>query len=139
MNTALSNSVFESINTIAVQAVKANLKRHSWMDKEHSAEYVKQELRELLAIRQALIEGRYYTRVDTVAKSGMSRTIEICYIADNKLHSVTDTIYRLAGCDKNRRISGCGMDMLFAAQYNIFVELCPDLRYQDSMQRYNSL
>jgi len=48
-------------------------------------------------------------------------------------------IYKLAGCDKNRRISGCGMDMLFAAQYNLFRALCPGKRYQDSMARYNSL
>ena len=135
----LCPEALQHIEAIATDIVKTDLKKYDWMKKENFAEYVKYELTELLAVREALLTGTYYTCVDSVAKSGMSRTIRIKYIKDNVLHNVTDAVYRLAGCDKNRRISGCGMDMLFHAQYNLFVQLCPDLRYQSDMQRYNSL
>jgi len=90
-------------------------------------------------VKEALLNGRYYTGVEKVSSSGMSRTIKIKYIKNNKLHGVSMDIYSMAGCDKNQRISGCGMDMLFAAQYNLFLTLCPNLRYQDKMQQYNNL
>lgn len=93
----------------------------------------------LLEVRKALLKGRYYTGVESVSKSGMSRVIAIRWIKDNELYYAPDFIYKLAGCDRNNRIGGCGMDMLFAAQYNLFQSLCPRHRYQDSMQRYRSL
>ena len=90
-------------------------------------------------LKSALLDGRYYTRVESVASSGMSRTIKIGYIKNNRFYNVCDDqILRLAGCDKNGRISGCGMDMLFAAQYNLFQALCPRHRYQDAMKQYNN-
>ena len=90
-------------------------------------------------VKEALLNGRYYTGVEKVSSSGMSRIIKIKYIKNNKLHGVSMDIYDMAGCDKNQRISGCGMDMLFAAQYNLFQTLCPNLRYQDKMEQYNNL
>lgn len=95
---------------------------------------------ELENLRQALLKGNYYTRVETVAKSGMSRTISIGYIKGGVLHHVfSEAILKLAGCDKNGRIHGCGMDMLFAAQYNLFRRLAPNRRYQDDMKRYREM
>lgn len=107
-------------------------------DQYSSVEYIAQTLMDL---RQAIIKGRYYTQVESVARSGMSRTISIGWIKNNKMCHATDIIYKLAGCDKNRRISGCGMDMLFAAQYNLFNHLCDPKRmpYQKHMKRYNSI
>ncbi len=94
----------------------------------------------LTRVKKSLLNGRYYTGVTSVSRSGMSRTIEIKYIYKNELRSVPDFIYKIAGCDKNKRINGCGMDMLFSAQYNLFQTLTSKrMRYQDKMTRYNSL
>jgi hypothetical protein len=94
----------------------------------------------LTELKEAMIKGRYYTGVVSVAPSGMSRVIKIGYIKDNKLRIITNpAILRLAGCDKKGRINGCGMDMLFAAQYNLFSVLAPNLRYQDKMKSYHEL
>jgi len=101
-----------------------------------SASYIAEELQN---IKNALLAGRYYTCVERVSASGMSRVIKIAYIKNNKLHGVSSDIYKLAGCNKNGSISGCGMDMLFAAQYDLFRTLCPRHRYQDKMPSYNSL
>lgn len=124
---------------LAEEQFKADLKRYDWMKESDKDRWVESNLQELKAVRKALLNGRYYTGVESVSSSGMSRVIKIAYIDNNKLHHVTDEIYKLAGCDKNHRISGCGMDMLFHAQYNLFRTLCPNLRYQDKMKRYNSL
>ena len=95
---------------------------------------------QLLELRAALLDNRYYTRVESVAASGMSRTIAIATIQNNSLLHVTYTdILKLAGCDKTGRMTGCGMDMLFAAQYNLFVSLCPNHKYQTAMTRYRAL
>jgi hypothetical protein len=127
------------LNALAEQMTNNDFKQYSWMKEENRQAYFDNNLKELKAVRKALLSGRYYTDVESVSSSGMSRIIKIAYIADNKLHGVGDDIYKLAGCDKNHRISGCGMDMLFHAQYNLFQALCPDKRYQDAMRRYNNL
>lgn len=129
----------QHLTAIAEKIVAADYKQYSWMSKDNHDQYVQSELKELVAVKSALLSGHYYTGVVSVAKSGMSRVIKIAYIADNKLHGVSDSIYKLAGCDKNHRISGCGMDMLFHAQYNLFQALCPEYKYQEMMARYNSL
>ena len=97
------------------------------------------DMEHLLEVRQAILAGRLYLGVESVSKSGMSRVIKIKYIKNNDLHGVCGFVYKIAGCDKNHRIGGCGMNMLFAAQYNLFKSLCPKLRYQDKMPRYNEL
>ena len=124
---------------LATAQFKADLKRYDWMKESDVDQWVESNLKALKAVRKALLNGRYYTGVESVSSSGMSRVIKIAYIDNNKLHGVPDEIYKLAGCDKNHRISGCGMDMLFHAQYNLFRVLCPNMRYQDKMERYNSL
>lgn len=124
---------------LAEKFVAADLKRYDWMKEENKQSYVDNYVSELKAVRKALLNGRYYTGVEKVSSSGMSRVINIRYVDNNKLYGVSDEIYQLAGCDKNHRISGCGMDMLFAAQYNLFRALCPNMAYQTKMKRYNSL
>ena len=77
------------------------------------------------------------------SKSGMSRTIKLAYIYNNKLKTINDPLLlELAGVDKNGRIGGCGMDMLFHAQYNLFINLHrthKEAHYQKRMARYNDL
>lgn len=124
---------------LAEKFVAADLKRYDWMKESNKQSYIDSYVKELKAVRSALLNGCFYTGVESVSASGMSRIIKIGYIADNKLYMVRDELYQLAGCDKNHRISGCGMDKLFHAQYNLFQALCPNMRYQDKMKRYNSL
>ena len=124
---------------LATEQFERDLKKYSWMKPEDKDLWIRGNVKELNNIKEAILTGRYYTRVVKVSASGMSRTIEIGYIKNNKLQKVSDDVLQLAGCDKNGRISGCGMDMLFAAQYNLFVKLCPNLRYQDRMTRYNDM
>lgn len=127
------------LKELAVKITKEDQKEYSFITEDNFDSWVEDNLKELLAVREALLQGRYYTRVDSVSKSGMSRTIVIKYIKDNKLHGVSDFIYKLAGCDKNHRIGGCGMDMLFQAKYNLFVTLCPNHKYKKPMPSYNNL
>lgn len=116
------------IKTLAAQIVKA--------DPYASQDYTEQKLNDF---KQALIKGRFYVGVESVARSGMSRTLKLAIIKNNQLIQAPDYIYKMAGCDRNGKISGCGMDMCFAAQYKLFRALCPDMRYQDKMARYHSL
>lgn len=92
-------------------------------------------------LRQALLKGRYYTRVVKVAESGMSRKIEIGYIKNNVLYKMyRPEILEMAGISKTGRIDECGMDMLFEAQYNLFLSLFgKKKRYQTDMKRYNEM
>jgi hypothetical protein len=98
---------------------------------------------ELLRIKNALLTGKFYAGVDSVSRSGMSRKISLAYIYKNQLHHIYhEKILELAGCNKDGRIGGCGMDMLFAAQYNLFISLhrsYSEAHYQKRMKRYNYL
>ena len=121
--------------TKRIKALAAEISKNNRYD---SIEYIERELTDL---KNALLKGRYYTGVDSVARSGMSRVISIGWIKDNHFKRAPHFVYKLAGCDVNRRISGCGMDMLFAAQYNLFTQLCDSKRlpYQKHMERYNDI
>ena len=138
LKTWCENNQLSNIAELAEKQVLQDMKKYDFIANSPDR-YLDIEIQELLAVRQALLNGRYYTFVESVAKSGMSRIIKIKYISNNKLHGVSDLVYTIAGCDKNRRISGCGMDMLFSAQYNLFVTLCPEFKYQNDMPRYNSI
>ena len=131
-------SIKKHLTAIATEQVKIDSKRYEFIANSPDA-WIESNLNELYKVRNALLKGNYYTRVDSVSKSGMSRTIVIKYIKDNELHCCSDLIYKLAGCDKNNRIGGCGMDMLFTAQYNLFCALCPDKDYTKDMARYKGL
>ena len=75
----------------------------------------------LNSVRNAILKGKFYIGVRSVAKSGGSRTLAMAFVDKNgELKEVWAEVYRLAGCDKNRRIRGGGMDMCFAAQYDLF-------------------
>lgn len=121
--------------TKRIKALAAEISKNNRYD---SIEYIERELTDL---KNALLKGRYYTGVDSVARSGMSRVISIGWIKDNHFKRAPHFVYKLAGCDSNGRIGGCGMDMLFAAQYNLFTQLCDSKRlpYQKHMERYNDI
>lgn len=93
----------------------------------------------LADIKNALLNNRYYTRVEKVSSTGMSRTIKIAWIKNNELYYAPDYVYKLAGCDKNCRMSGCGFDALFEAQYRLFGSLAPKLDYRKSLTRYRTM
>jgi hypothetical protein len=127
----------KNLAAMATEMTDADMQRNSWMTEEHRATYYKLNYSALKDLRSALLAGRLYYRVASVSKSGMSRTLEIAYIKQNRLVRVTDPyLLQLAGCSKNGRISGCGMDMVFHSQYTLFRNLCPKMRYQDKMPRY---
>jgi len=133
------NTYTKAIMKLAEQQFDFDLKQHYYINESDRKEFVRDNARNLNHLKTALLNGDYYTRVDKVSASGMSRTISIGFIRKNKLRKVDDFIMKLAGCDKNGRIGGCGMDMLFAAQYNLFLKLCPNHRYQSAMKSYNYL
>ena len=66
----------------------------------------------------SLTEGRnVFFNITGVAKSGMSRTMEVYVIEGDDLRRITHYFARAGGyklTDKGIRISGCGMDMRFA-------------------------
>jgi len=119
--------------TKRIQALAAELAKDY---QYNSIEFIEGELNDL---KNALLKGNYYTNVESVSRSGMSRVIAIGWIKNNRFVSASDFVYKLAGCDVNGRIGGCGMDMLFAAQYNLFQYVCDQKRtpYQSHMKRYN--
>lgn len=94
----------------------------------------------LIDVRKAILKGRFYMGVRSVSKSGASRVLTMAFVDKTEvIQEVWPAVYSLAGCDKNKRIKGGGMDMCFAAQYNLFQYLCPKMRYQDKMPRYKYL
>jgi len=100
-------------------------------------------IEELQAIKDALLAGNFWMRVDSVSKSGMSRKIVMAYMKNNRPVKIWNKqILQLACCDKDGRIGGCGMDMLFHAQYSLFHALhrsYKEARYQKRMKSYNYL
>ena len=120
-------------------------------DKQNTTEAKEQYLKdsskyygaELTRIKNALLKGRFYAGVKSVSSSGMSRIITLAYIYKNKLHTIRDkNILALAGVSANGRIGGCGMDMLFHAQYTLFNNLhrsYKEAKYQTRMKEYNRI
>lgn len=64
-----------------------------------------------------------YTHVESVARSGMSRTMHVYKMEDNEPRYLTNTIVDALGYSQAKdgalRISGCGMDMGFALVYDM--------------------
>tara|TARA_R100000654_G_scaffold5838_5_gene15915 strand:+ start:9486 stop:9947 length:462 start_codon:yes stop_codon:yes gene_type:complete len=120
-------------------------------DKQNTTEAKEQYLKdsakyygaELTRIKKALLNGRFYAGVKSVSSSGMSRTITLAYIYKNKLHTIRDkNILALAGVSANGRIGGCGMDMLFHAQYTLFNNLhrsYKEANYTKRLKQYNNI
>ena len=132
------------IKALANEAFMKDVKNPAlnWITKEDTWRKDSME-KELNNIKSSLLNGTFYIRVDTVSSSGMSRKISMAYIKNNKLHKITDPfILKLAGCDKNGRIHGCGMDMLFHAQYSLYQNLHDSYKqanYQKRLTNYNYL
>lgn len=116
---------------------------YSATDEQYKEDNINYYQNELTRLKNALINGKYYTGVKSVSSSGMSRTITIAYIYKNKLFTIRDKyILDLAGVNKNGRIGGCGMDMLFHAQYTLFNNLHNSYKrahYQKRMSNYNTI
>ena len=127
------------IINLATKLTNQDIKDSNYYTDQDFDWLLKNNINHLNEVKESILKGRYYTSVESVSSSGMSRVIKIKYIKNNSLHGVNDDIYKLAGCDSNNRIKGCGMDMLFHAQYNLFQALCPNMKYQDKMKRYNNL
>ena len=148
------------INKIAQGIANTKLKEHlkfyaNWIptsfDQQNTTEakdqyfkdYFKHYQTELTQIKNALLNGRFYAGVVSVSRSGMSRKIKLAYLYKNKLIKITDPeILKLAGANSKGSISGCGMDMLFNAQYTLFHNLHTSYKkahYQKRMKRYKEL
>ncbi len=87
-----------------------------------------------------------YTYIDTVSRSGMSRTIK-CYIVVQKdqkpyirdiSHLVAKATERRINKDRAVIVGGCGMDMAFALVYELGYALYPDGFGQLSSKDYGA-
>jgi len=83
-------------------------------------------------------KDQLFLRVDTVSKSGMSRTIECAVIVGDDIINATYLLKELKILDKRGSIRGCGMDMLFEVSYQLFYILHPNKKYQSNLSRYRS-
>ena len=131
------------IQKLALALAKETVKKSDFWTEKDLKQLTDWNAKDLTEIKNALIKGTFYAGVDTVSKTGMSRTIKLAYIHKNKLRRISDEqILSLAGVSKNGRISGCGMDMLFHAQYTLFQNLHKSYKqahYQKRMANYNEL
>lgn len=107
--------------------------------RETSKDYI---LQELTKIKNALLNGRFYAGVVSVSRSGMSRKIKLAYIYKNELITIRDPkLLKLAGVNPKGDIWGCGMDMLFQAQYTLFQNLHTNYKranYQNRLKPYKN-
>ena len=107
--------------------------------REMSKDYI---LQELTRIKNALLKGKFYAGVISVSRSGMSRKIKLAYVYKNELRTIRDPkILKLAGVSPNGNITGCGMDMLFDAQYKLFHNLHRNYKranYQNRLKPYKN-
>lgn len=83
-------------------------------------------------------KDQLFLRVDTVSKSGMSRTVECAVIVGHDIVDATYLLKQLKILDKRGSISGCGMDMLFEVSYSLFCILHPNKKYQSKLSRYRA-
>lgn len=72
-----------------------------------------------------------HTKLNHVSRSGMMRVIDLYVIEDNELRRITWLACKATATTYNEkhegmRMDGCGMDMGFAAVYNLGRALWPD-------------
>lgn len=101
---------------------KANYPAHTGAFTEHAKRYIK-----------AIRDGRMLCSIDTVSRSGMSRTMRFMEMQRNpttRTHQMLNFYqfflmlgYSPANDSDHFRINGCGMDMVFATNYNIIHKL----------------
>ena len=68
-------------------------------------------------------ETQVYARVESVARSGMFRTISFYMIEGGELWNITGAIGEVTGHSRDRRtgglrVRGCGMDMVWHTLYS---------------------
>lgn len=133
----------QHIKKLAYALANEDIKNSNFWKEKDRPQLAEWRIEELTRIKNALLKGKFYASVESVSKSGMSRTIKLAYIYKNKLHKISDKeILSLAGVSSAGRISGCGMDMLFHAQYTLFHNLHKSYKqahYQKRMPQYNTL
>tara|TARA_R100000657_G_C4617797_1_gene68911 strand:+ start:165 stop:572 length:408 start_codon:yes stop_codon:yes gene_type:complete len=133
----------KKIISLAQAEARQTIKNSDFWTEKDFDQLTEMKAEELTRIKNALLNGRFYCGVDSVSRSGMSRKIKLAYIYKNRLRKITDPfILDLAGCDKNGKIYGCGMDMLFHSQYTLFQNLhrsYKEAHYQKRMPSYNNL
>ena len=99
-------------------------------------------MRLLPAVKRALKSNKIWATVHTVSKSGMSRTISLYMVHKGEIVCLDWSFGKIYGDsitkDREVRISGCGMDMLFEANYRLFNACCPGAKYR-AYCRYNRL
>ena len=89
--------------------------------------------------------GKIYARVETVSRSGMSRTVSLFIVHKGDMVNLNNTVYRYVYGDTvtrdgKVRIGGCGMDMLFECTYRMFNFLYSRrVRYQNRLNRYRGI
>jgi hypothetical protein len=99
---------------------------------EIMAKYTQEEIQEARKWLNDLKPGdEIYAKVTHVARSGMSRSIELYRVVDGEIRNISWEVSRLLGerIDPNHgglRVSGCGMDMCFHTIYNLGYVLFPD-------------
>jgi len=130
------------IKDLSLAMAKEDIKKANFWKEKDLDQLTKWNAETLTKIKNALLNGRFYASVQSVSRSGMSRTIKLGYIYKNRMHIIKDKfILSLAGCNAKGSISGCGMDMLFHAQYNLFINLhnnYKEAHYQKRMKQYNN-
>lgn len=91
-------------------------------------------------------KGQIYARVESVARSGMSRCISLSIVDKGEILNLNYTIFaKIYGDSKGKygvvRIGGCGMDMLFEATYRLYQFLFDQDKkpYQNHLVRYREL
>tara|TARA_E500000305_G_scaffold38959_1_gene29826 strand:- start:743 stop:1162 length:420 start_codon:yes stop_codon:yes gene_type:complete len=105
--------------------------------KKQRINYIKNEL---TRIKNALLNDKFYCRVNSVSRSGMSRNVTLAYIYKGRLRTINEKEILNLATIRNNKIGGCGMDMLFHAQYSLFNSLFRTYKqahYQKRMKRYN--
>ena len=98
--------------------------------------------RELTRIKNALLNGKFYCKVNSVSRSGMSRDVTLAYIYKGRLRTINEKEILELATIRNNKIGGCGMDMLFHAQYSLFNSLFrtyKEAHYQKRMKAYNTI
>lgn len=76
------------------------------------------------SLKTLLVKGdRVYGIVRSVARSGMSRTIDFYVIKDNQPIYLTVSMSDALGIPQNKggalKVAGCGMNMIFATVYDL--------------------
>ena len=87
-------------------------------------------------------ETMVYARVESVAKSGMSRTISFYMIEGGELWNITGAIGEVTGHFRDRRtgglrVRGCGMDMVWHTLYRYARERGWDYSQQQRFAMYD--